>query len=370
MKGRALLAETSLKLADSVAQDNAGDTYLSIASSVRREPQPPAFTLGPLPDYLKPYLYDASSLPDVGCYTLHDIRVGFDGILIRQNRLLYADDLNLPQDHVDRAIAHNTPGWRSAPVRRVTGKAVLIHGPGFDIYGHWLIDFLPRLWVLHRCGLDIRDMRILLPGRLPGYVVSILALLGMSPVQFITYDQFTELLEVENLIVPSLLRRGDRFSPLLPAATSLWRSLITVPFVPPSPLPQVRKIFVRRNQQWGNRQLKSREAVERVALDAGYHVIMPELFSLLERIAIFANATHIAGEYSSGLHNSVFAAPGARICALRGTSHHPGFAQSGLAEACGHQIAYVFGETDEAALHQVFDIPPILFAEALGRLDG
>jgi capsular polysaccharide biosynthesis protein len=370
MKGQTVLAETSMALAESMALDGAGDSYLGITPSVAYEPQKPAFTLGPLPDYLRPSLYGTASLPAVGCYTLHDVRVGFDGILIRQNRLLHAIDLNHPQDHVGRAIAHNTPGWRTAKVRRVRGTAALIHGPGFDVYGHWLIDFLPRLWVLHRAGFDVSLLPILLPGRLPTFAMAILALLGMTQPRFIEYDQAAELLEVETLIVPSLLRRGDRFSPLLPAATSFWRSLIEVPFAPPAPFPHVDKIFVSRNEQWGSRQLKSRQAIELIARDAGYHIIMPELFSLLERIAIFSGATQIAGEYSSGLHNSIFAPPGARICALRGTSYHPGFAQSGLAEACFHQIGYVFGETAETALDQVFDIPPSLFTEALSSLES
>jgi capsular polysaccharide biosynthesis protein len=365
-----LLAETSVALTVAMAQDCVGDDYLPITPSVACAPQKPMFTLGPLPDYLKPSLFGPSHLPGVGCYTLHDVRVGFDGVLIRQNRLLHADDLNLPQDHVGRAIAHNMPGWRMAKVHRVKGRATLIHGPGFDVYGHWLIDFLPRLWVLHRHGIDIRDTPILLPGRLPNFAMAMLAQLGIRPSQYVIYDQLTDLVDVETLIVPSLMRLGNRFSPLLPAATSFWRSLIKAPFVPPAPLPHIQKIYVSRNEQWGHRQLRSREAIERVAEDAGYHVVTPELFSLLERMAIFSNATHIAGEYSSGLHNSLFAAPRARICALRGTSHHPGFAQSGLAEACGHQIAYLFGHTPKDALDQVFDIEPQMVADGLARLEN
>lgn len=356
-------------LEDAVARDGAADTYHLIEPARHTCPEPPLFTMGPLPAYLTGALLGEAPMPEIGCYTLHDVQVTFDGIPVRRGRPLSTLAFNQPPAYIQGVLQHHARGWQDFPRRHIAGEAVLLHGAGYDIYGHWLIDFLPRLWVLRRCGYNIHRLRYILPAKIPSFAASMLRACGIGEENLIRYDQSTEVLAVERLLAPSLLRRGNRVSPLLRAAVDYWHSLLPPTDESDLSIPACSKIYVARRGNAGNRQLLSRIPLERAALDAGYTVLLPEEWSFPQQARLFSGATHIAGEYGSGLHNAIFAPPGCRICALRGTSHHPGFAQSGLAEACRQTIAYLFGATPEHATGQSFSIAADQFKTALARLE-
>jgi capsular polysaccharide biosynthesis protein len=118
-----------------------------------------------------------------------------------------------------------------------------------------------------------------------------------------------------------------------------------------------------------SRHLRNRARIEALASAAGYCTVYPERLPLPDQIALFATATHIAGEYGSALHLALFAPPGSITCALRGASHHPGFVQSSLAAAFNQQIGYVLGHTPEHAGDHPFEIEPDAFSRALESME-
>jgi capsular polysaccharide biosynthesis protein len=179
-------------------------------------------------------------------------------------------------------------------------------------------------------------------------------------------DHLAELVQPDELIAPTVLRLRNRFNPLLEVASRFWLDRMVVP----DALWANRRIFVSRSAAQGNRTLVSRERIEARAAESGYEIVYPERLALPEQIALFRGAGRIIGEYGSGLHGAIHAPPGAAICALRGTSHHPGFAQSGLAERFGHHLGYVFGDTPEFAENQQIDITRDAFERALAAMEA
>jgi hypothetical protein len=96
---------------------------------------------------------------------------------------------------------------------------------------------------------------------------------------------------------------------------------------------------------------RNRDTIERLALRAGFSIVYPEQWSLLEQFRLVASASVVLGEYGSALHSTLFAGPGLTVCALRGTGLHPGFIQSAIGSALGQRTGYLFGE------HQDHDVP-------------
>jgi capsular polysaccharide biosynthesis protein len=252
-------------------------------------------------------------------------------------------------------------------VRHVDGQVAIIHGPGFNIFGHWLADFLPRLFALHR-GCDIQKIKLALPTTSPPFARHFLYLISVPDENLVWHDQKAERLPPDELVLPSVFRLRSRFHPLVEEATRFWLDRFFADTALPEGARADRKLFISRARLSGARRQRDRAAIKARAAQADYELVFPETLPLSQQIQVFRSASHLLGEYGSGLHGSIFSPLGTIICVLRGTSHHPGFAQSGLAERFGQEIGYVFGATPEHAGDTEFSIETAAFEHALSAM--
>jgi len=254
----------------------------------------------------------------------------------------------------DRLNAENPP------VRHVGGKLAVIYGPAHETWGHWLTDFLPRLWVLHQAGHALDTLRFLVPPDLRPFARTLLQLCGLREDQLVAYDYFAEIVRADLLLMPTGLRAGNRLASCFAEATAFWTARARQDVATEQP-----RLYLSRAGAPQQRQVLNRDAVESVARNAGFEIVQPETLPVAAQIKMFSGARMLAGEYGSGLHNTVFAGPGAAVCGLRGTSRHPSFLQSGIATALHQDAGYVFAATDGQDVDQRFKISPELFRHAL-----
>ncbi len=349
-------------------QPGRGVAYQSFAEPGRSAPAPPAFLFGALPAFLAPDLFAEFGVGGAGCYRISGACVSSDGVILQAGEALWSLALNHP-DYLVRAITGADQQNRAAlPIRHVPGQAALIHGPGYMVFGHWLVDFLPRLHLLQLAGFSIETLPFILPSDTPGFARTLLHRIGIPPHNIIEHDHRCELIAPDELVVPTILRLKSRLSPLFAPATKTWTDRFAAGNCGMRADP-VGRLFLSRHGASDQRRLKNRAEIETIATASGYQVVCPETLSLDEQMSLFGSASHIAGEYGSGLHGAIFARPGAILCALRGTSHHPGFVQSGLAQVLLHRLGYVFGATPEHATDQHFEIDPRDFTRALEAME-
>ena len=335
-------------------------SWTQIAPLTERPVKSPAFILGEWPAELSFAFYNETKVGPVRCYRLRDVTLTIDGIVLSSPYALSTALVNHPDYHVNAILQRMSAYEKPLTTRRVEGQIVSLSGPGSHIYGHWLIDILPRLFVLLSCGYDLGMLRYAVPARLPAFCHVYLELLGINHDQLVVYDQNVELLEVEELLLPTNLRYGSQIHPLMVEVFSFLRQRIIIE--PTSPFPgRGRRLFISRQGGEPSRTLQNRERIESIAIDAGYDVISPETLTIRDQVALFSSATEIDGEYGSGLHGSVFAPPGAVVVALRGSSHHPGFIQSGLGQVFRQPTGYVLAPTSLEAVDQIFTVPEECF---------
>ena len=75
--------------------------------------------------------------------------------------------------------------------RRVEGVALLLACPGDHIYGHWLIDIFPIVWLtMARAGLRVR---YILRDGTPEYAIAWLRAVGASTSDIVYYDPKAEI---------------------------------------------------------------------------------------------------------------------------------------------------------------------------------
>jgi capsular polysaccharide biosynthesis protein len=322
--------------------------------------RPPLFVLGPAPE---PVLFDLAAqveTPEVGCYAIDDALVAPLGVAIKDGTA-FCGEAFLHLRHVVVAISDrvNAAGMGVLPV---AGAVAVLCGPAHETYGHWLVDFLPRLWVLQQAGHDLASLRYLVPADLRDFASRMLRLVGIRDEQLVRYRHWERLLRVERLLMPTGLRLGDRLAPCFGAATRFWLDRTGCGGAEGD-----AAVYVAR-RDGSERRLVNRGRIEAIAAGHGLAVLRPEEMGLEAQIRVFGGAGVIVGEYGSALHNSVFAGAGAVVCALRGTARHPSLVQSGIATALGQDVGYVFGRTEGVETQQAFCVAEKAFETALDLL--
>lgn len=339
------------ELRDAVAAGRGRLTDLSLSSRARMPP--PDLMIGAIHAGLLRDYFGQTVVLGASLYEVTDAEVAAEGVLFLDGAVQYCGQLNIfPVDSEARfrTLAARRPGLR--PVS-VADPVVLLAGPGHHMYGHWLVDFLPKLFLLHRAGHDIARLRYLLPADTPAFARTWLGLLGIGADRIVAYDRERDRVACRRLLVPTALRFIGRASPLMREAARFLLDRVTPRSRPSWRLgrsgrarPALRRLLISRSDNadtHNRRTLTERAELEAGARARGFEIVRPEGLSVPEQVALFRSADVLVGEYGSGLHGSLFAPPGATVVAFRDNGTELGFLQNSLDHALGHASGYVFG---------------------------
>ncbi len=332
-----------LYVGDAIAWSLPGFSFEEAAPVEKHLRPSPFLLLGPVPREFGSWYYGDRQAPSVGLFRIDAVSLRGDRILCRDGRTVCIEQNGMHPQAIEAAAPAAAPATESRH-----GEAVLLCGPAYRMYGHWLVDFLPRLHVLTHLGLDLRTLAYLLPDDIAPFARAWLRLLGIADSQVATYDVRTETCHVARALVPTAFRGDGRANTLLAAAARSFREAVLGEAG--ACVTATRRLFVSR-RNWGNdsRTLTNARAVEAQLAEDGFEIVYPEEMGIPDQVRMFSEARMLVGEYGSGLHNSIFCGPDATVIALRGTAGHPGFLQSGLCAALGQRMGYVFcGTGDEA----------------------
>lgn len=347
-----------------------GGRYDELAPGALTLPVAPAFVLGHVRGaVMKSYFSNLQTL-SAGCYQLENVGITSHSLLTWNGRPMLCDQLSMTPGSINETKNYGELLVDVPFSRHIDGTVVSLLGPGYLVYGHWLVDILPKLYILSALGHDPLQQRYLIPANTPAFGLAWLKLMGIRDEQLLRFNPHTEVLGVRSLILPTLLRLDSRAHALFGVATDFVLSLIKRAATIPPHNPNLERIFISRGKCGREgRSLTNRDEVEGMAVRRGFTVVWPEQLPLLEQISLFSGARQLVGEYGSGLHGSIFAPAQASVCALRASAFHPGFLQSGVCQVRDQQIGYVFGETGVRDIVQEFSIELPTFALALRLLE-
>lgn len=333
-----------------------GITYFPCTPERRSLPLPPRFVFGDFPSRTSARYFGETGEWETGLYVARDVEVFGPHLLARGTTVFACTELHMSAEHVPFHLREFAALHTPRRVREVAGTAVHLISPGYDVYGHWLVDILPRIGLLQHMGFDLAGMTFLLPDDAPAYGVDWLGMLGLPPHGILRYDRFFDRVHAEQLLMPTVLRTNSRvtaaFAPAIEAIRGLIEAHAGAAAGPREETPP--RLFVSRARaNRRKRELINRDAVETIARAAGFTIVHPERHPLPEQFRLFAGARQILGEYGSAMHASMFAAPGTVVGALLGdNSPITGFLQSAIGQAMGHPTGYVFGPTEEGTLER------------------
>ena len=218
-------------------------------------------------------------------------------------------------------------------------EAVLLSGSGFHIYGHWLVDYLPRLNRAVENGFGGLPMFFHIA---PGWAARLAALVAPAFAPQSPFEN-NKVAFFERLVVPTSIRAHSLLEEN--EARHLWRTLdrqLAKQDTGPADAGIGDKIYVSR-RKWkkpnGTRVLKNAAAVEALFERAGFSVISPETLPLPMQRHIFSKARVVVGEDGSGMHNVIFSKPGTRIGVISLERVNP--MHLNIANILGQHITYI-----------------------------
>ena len=185
---------------------------------------------------------------------------------------------------------------------RVERKTASLIAPGQEIYGHWLLDYVPRIFCHRKMDDGSRDLRIE-DDRSWMKSISSMCRLKERAVGFA--DGFSRV-TFEDATLPSFLKRGYAIHEQI--CREAWLQLRLE-----SQRGQSKKgerherIFVTRTKFGGARPIANAIELDELATSFGYRVLSPERMSVEEQAEVFRHAKLIVGQDGSALHNAVFA---------------------------------------------------------------
>nr|WP_294517847.1 glycosyltransferase family 61 protein [uncultured Rhodopila sp.] len=347
--------------------DGAG--FIRLAGPDKALPLPPRFAFGPFPEELAAKYYGLWGISSVGIFQLQGFELSGAFLMSADDTYYRCPQLNVHEAHIELEIARVSASSTNRIRKHLRGSHVVLAGPGYGVYGHWLVEYLPKISLLNMAGYDIYSLRYLLPSDSPSYVTDWLSLFGIGADQIEYHDIATDIVVADELLLPTILHNGLRMSPLFKDAARFLRGLIELK-QDLTASTYGSRIFLSRGPNSRGRALANRARIEELASDAKFTLVQPEKLTLVDQVRLFAGAREIMGEYGSALHGSMFSPEGATVCALRGTGGHPGFIQSGMGTALHQPTGYVFGRADEADPNFGFEVNEEAVVTALKLVFG
>jgi O-antigen biosynthesis protein WbqL len=276
-----------------------------------------------------------SEAPPADLHVVRNVIVGGRGAMAMKDRAFVHAGAAYPgyvREYIADEVAPETwafptRGLRTLRVRRA--YALLHHNL---MWGHWLTEVFPKLFAIRELRANGVEAPILVPSSAPSYVIPIIQ--DLLPGQaLLVYDPERQNVRVGRLLLPPMLQHFYVFHPRFGEALDNYARGLERP-------PASSRIFVSRGgmrTKYAYRELVNEPELEGVAAEFGFRIVRPETLPWREQVALFAGARVIAGEFGSGLHNTIFSPPGSAVVALNCI----GEIQSRIANFRRQDIGYV-----------------------------
>lgn len=274
-------------------------------------------------------------LNPIGCHLLQGVELCgpgyllYDSCLINDRSVTAKVSLEWIREHKSaNPLLNDEPNWRV-----VEQPVMIVCGPGHRIWGHWIVEFLPRIEVARQTlGEQFETLLIALPTDTPRWVSRLFEFtFGIREDRILRYDPFRDRLLCRRVVIPSFCHTDEWvFHPFIRELFDRFK-----PAVRGTP----RHIFVSRKGEGltSNRVLETRDFLEELATARGYEVMRPEGLGFAEQFALFHDADTIVGEAGSGMHNAFVSEPGTIVASVTMANA----IQLRIGELCGHHNVFM-----------------------------
>ncbi|MGU3422380.1 glycosyltransferase family 61 protein [Methylobacterium sp. D54C] len=247
-------------------------------------------------------------------------------------------------------------------------------------YGHWLLEFVPRMLCFNDPACP-SGLPLCVDEGMPETHRQIVALMDTRDRPIVTLPPVaTRFRELGLAPVPAFFPFDTR--PGLPIYDAIWPQDILAAVrdkilerlaADGVDLQQSGRRIILSRRGFTQRQLVNEAEIVETLRPHGFEVVQPEQLTFAEQVQMYHAADIIVGSASSALINCIFCRPGARVVALAHES--PGFYFRGFTsfvESSGARLLFVRGTTLQAEgvhpMHANYMVPPATMRRALERV--
>ncbi len=247
--------------------------------------------------------------------------------------------------------------------RRLKGPMALLRKAGDSNYGHWLLELLPRVTDFRRELPDV-PLRFGIangPVEMRGVRRDTLRWLQIEDADVLLLTADPVVVDELFLISSNSIHSHTHDAAGAQGISELARSLV------PSSISS-RRIFVRREPS-SRRRLVGEEQIFEIAREAGFEGVFPETLSVDAQVAVFRDASAVAGVTGAPLTNLLWAPGGCKVCILSPNLGQEFFFWD-VANIRGQLVTFIFGKTvgAPAGIHSDFEVDPALVSSWIASL--
>jgi hypothetical protein len=260
------------------------------------------------------------SIPTARLLELNRVTVGSAGIIFGAGRIL-AESFNYRHEFIRWANPRNllkffVRNYALKIRRRLDNRALWIIDSWGGAYFHWLLDALPRLYVVRD---QLANSTLLLPESFKelSYILPSLAPFGVREIRFIGHD---EILYCRKLLVPTHLAPSGQYNErVIRGLRELYRNYYRQGAI--SHLQD--KVYISRSKAGKRRIVNEKEVIETLR-EHGFSVFVLEDYAFEDQVKIVLNARYVVANHGAGLANILFLPEKSHVLELRklGDSHN------------------------------------------------
>ena len=213
-------------------------------------------------------------------------------------------------------------------------EAIVLPTPGFRVYGHWLLDFLPRLLLTFDFFKSIGREMPIVSRFVPPWAKKFIEYSGLGGIVK-EYDNNVPF-HIENAYLPLVPKDGMFYSSAcLKECFAVINSKVAP--APSENYTDQSKILILRNKEpSASNQAELREALEPL----GFKAVFPEKLSFDDQVRLFRNAQLVVGEDGSAMHGIGFCQPTTRVV-IWGRGNRMNVRHLSVARASGAEMTLI-----------------------------
>lgn len=257
----------------------------------------------------------------IGFYTLADCTLADWGYYLFNKEILINEDLIT--GHQKRAMItgkHKKLPKSISLQEKYLDCSGIIFTTYSNGYGHWILDILPKLFVLKNNAANIfKESKVILHDDTPNWIVEFIEeVFGKGPEDLIFFNRKIEKITVKKAYLPTIMHDSYHFHPFI---NSFIDYLYRVYNVEANSDKSYEKIYVSRKKVKAKvmpeRVLVNEDEIEEYLSSKGFKVVHNEDMSWEQKIRTYSQAKVIVGPFGSGLLNAMFAPLGSTVVSFR-----------------------------------------------------
>ena len=284
------------------------------------------------------YFKSRKDAVDVFGFELTNGRVFHDGNVITSEGQLIAETSHISSESAPKPLA----GLVGLPrLRHFPGRLGVFAAPMASRYFHWLLETLPRFYLLKEMQVD----SFYVYGK-HSFIRESLELIGLGADQILPPRKYAHW-SADTLVGVTPLANSGSVSE---ETINFLRSLVKEKMKTSD---SARRIYISRNDA-RYRGVRNERALLAQLDHYGFERVLLSRLSFSEQIRLFASAEVVIAPHGAGLANLVFSPPGCTVIEFMPENYVNACFWS-LSEACGHHY-YCIGGVKESGTHNLMNL--------------